>query len=264
MGRVAEYDNFGVAIRGGVFLGGQILESAAPTRGSQALPEAPPTSLDGLSESGKLSVDCGQWLGVLSSTSFTPHILEGHIQDYRKHIQYAEPIGSSINNNWANHVVALCGEDDGAVKRLCVESLKAFFGPDKPYVRGRIEIYEQLIEAWGGVPDDLKREFGRWPSRSNEEHQKAAVEVGIDIDSAPGSAQMIFSKMDAETLCERGVIIAGDPESCIKSAKKYEEIGIDLLILMMQTESVSHETVMKSIEMFGSKVLPSFGVDSSH
>lgn len=203
-------------------------------------------------------------LGVLSSTSFTPHILEGHIQDYRKHIQYAEPIGSSINNNWANHVVALCGDDDGAVKRLCVESLKAFFGPDKPYVRGRIEIYERLIEAWGGVPDDLKREFGRWLSRSNEEHQKAAVEVGIDIDSAPGSAQMIFSKMDAETLCERGVIIAGDPESCIKSAKKYEEIGVDLLILMMQTESVSHETVMKSIEMFGSKVLPSFGVDSSH
>ena len=202
MGRVAEYDNFGVAVRGGGFWGGQILESAAPTRGSQALPEAPPTSLDGLFESGKLSVDCGQWAwGFVLHIFYTPHI------------------GGSINNNWANHVVALCGEDDGAVKRLCVESLKAFFGPDKPYVRGRIEIYERLIEAWGGVPDDLKKEFGRWLSRSNEEHQKAAVEVGIDIDSAPGSAQMIFSKMDAETLCERGVIIAGDPESCIKSAK---------------------------------------------
>ena len=64
--------------------------------------------------------------------------------------------------------------------------------------------------------------------------------------------------MDANTLCDRGVIIAGDPESCIKAIRMYEEIGVDQVIMIMQTETVPHERVMRSIEMFGKDVLPTF------
>ena|GEM_PF-3007672 len=34
---------------------------------------------------------------------------------------------------------------------------------------------------------------------------------------------------------------------------------MDLLIMMMQTESVPHEKVMKSIELVGREVMPRFG-----
>jgi alkanesulfonate monooxygenase SsuD/methylene tetrahydromethanopterin reductase-like flavin-dependent oxidoreductase (luciferase family) len=197
-------------------------------------------------------------LGVLSSTSFTPQLLEGYIKQYRKDIEKARPIGAQAYNRWGNHVVALCGEDDGPTKELCVESLKAFFGPDKPYVQGRSEIYEQLIKAWGGVPKHLEREFGRWLKRPDEKQTVAAKEAVADAKAAPGSAQRVFAEMDSKTLCERGVIMAGNPESCVEAARKYEAAGVDLLIMMMQTESVPHEKIMKSIELVGREVMPRF------
>ena len=114
-------------------------------------------------------------------------------------------------------------------------SLKTFFGPDKPYIRDRVNAYEQLLEEWGGVPDHLRADFGRWLRQSDEAHKEQAAQVGISLDSGPGAARAAFSSMDANTLCDRGIIIAGDPESCIKGVRLYEDAGVDQVILIMQT-----------------------------
>ena len=52
------------------------------------------------------------------------------------------------------------------------------------------------------------------------------------------------------------MIIAGDPESCIKAIRMYEEIGVDQVMMIMQTETIPHEKVMSSIETFGKQVFP--------
>ena len=65
--------------------------------------------------------------------------------------------------------------------------------------------------------------------------------------------------MDADTLCDRAVIIAGDPDSCIAALKKHEAAGTDQVLISMQTDTVPHEVVMKSIELFGQYVIPEFG-----
>ncbi len=54
----------------------------------------------------------------------------------------------------------------------------------------------------------------------------------------------------------RGIILAGDPESCIKGVQLYEEAGVDQVILITQTETIPHERVLQSIEMFGKHVIP--------
>ncbi len=54
------------------------------------------------------------------------------------------------------------------------------------------------------------------------------------------------------------MIIAGDPDSCIEALKKHEATGIDQMMIMTQTETVPHEKVMKSIELFGKYVIPEF------
>ena len=59
-------------------------------------------------------------------------------------------------------------------------------------------------------------------------------------------------------MAERGVIVAGDPEACIKGARLHEATGVDELQFLMATETVDHATVMKSIEMFGKHVIPKF------
>ena len=197
-------------------------------------------------------------IGVLSSATYATTILAEHVKNYRARVKQATPVGAFVNEFWGNNVASFCGEDDRAAKELCALSLKTFFGPDKPYIRDRVNAYEELLESWGGVPDHLKADFGRWLRQSDEAHKEQAAQVGISLDSGPGAARAAFAELDADTLCDRGIIIAGNPESCIKGVQLYEDAGVDEVILIMQTETVPHEKVLQSIEMFGKHVIPAF------
>lgn len=197
-------------------------------------------------------------IGVLSSSTYATAVLTEHVKVYREAVQHAKPVGAFVNNFWGNNVHAHCGEDNREARELGALSLKTFFGPDKPYIRDRVNAYEQLLADWGGVPDHLKADFGRWLRQADETSKQQAVEAGISLDSGPGAARAALGQLDADTLCDRGVIIAGDPDSCIKAAQMYEDIGVDQVIMIMQTETIPHEKVMRSIEMFGKYVLPTF------
>ena len=207
-------------------------------------------------ESFRLAAEKG--IGVLSSASYATDILREHVKVYRDAIGNANPVGAFVNNFWGNNVHAYCGPDNQEARELCAESMKTFFGPDKPYIAGRINAYEELLEAWGGVPDHLKGDFGRWLRQSDDAHREQAAEVGISLDAGPGAARAAVAQLDADILCDRGVIIGGNPESCINAIKMYEDIGVDQVMMIMQTETIPHEKVMGSIEMFGKYVFPTF------
>jgi len=197
-------------------------------------------------------------IGVLSSASYAVNVLADLVKVYREALTTAEPVGSFITNFWGNNVHAFCDDDDQYAKDLAAQSMKTFFGPDKPYIQGRINAYEELLEAWGGIPDHLQADFGRWLRQADAEHKKLAQKVGISLDSGPGAAQAAIAKLDSTTLSGRGVIIAGNPASCIKTCQMYEAIGVDQVMLIMQTETISHDKVMGSIEKFGKEVIPAF------
>ncbi len=207
-------------------------------------------------ESFRLAAQMG--IGVLSSASYATEILKEHVKVYRDAIKDADPVGAFVNDFWGNNVHAFCGKDNQEARELAAESMKTFFGPDKPYIEGRINAYEELLEAWGGVPDHLQADFGRWLRQSDEAHKEQAAQAGISLDSGPGAARAAVAQLDANTLADRGVIIAGDPESCIKTVKMYEDIGVDQVMLIMQTETIPHDKVMGSIELFGKEVIPAF------
>ena len=197
-------------------------------------------------------------IGVLSSASYATSVLTEHVKNYRENIKNAEPVGAFVNNFWGNNVHAFCGPDNQEARELCAQSMKTFFGPDKPYIAGRVGAYEELLEAWGGVPDHLQADFGRWLRQSDDAHKEQAEQAGLSLDAGPGAARAAVAQLDADTLCDRGVIIGGDPESCIKAIQMYEEIGVDQVMMIMQTETIPHEKVMSSIEMFGKHVFPAF------
>jgi alkanesulfonate monooxygenase SsuD/methylene tetrahydromethanopterin reductase-like flavin-dependent oxidoreductase (luciferase family) len=207
-------------------------------------------------QTDSFNVAAEKGIGVLSSATYATNILAEHVKNYRAKVNHTTPVGASANEFWGNNVQAFCGEDDKEARELCALSLKTFFGPDKPYIRDRIHAYEELLESWGGVPDHLKADFGRWLRQSDEAHKTQAAQVGISLDSGPGAARAAFAQMDAETLRDRGIIIAGNPENCIKGVQLYEDAGVDQVILIMQTETIPHEKVLSSIEMFGKYVIP--------
>ena len=207
-------------------------------------------------DSFRLAAEKG--IGVLSAASFAIDILSGHVQNYREAIKNANPVGAFVNDFWGSEVNALCGKDDQEAKELCARSMKNFYGPDKPYIKGRTGAYEQLLEAWGGVPDHLKVDFSRFLLDSDEAHKEQAAQAGLAFDSGPGAAQAAIDQLDAGTLSDRGVIVAGNPETCINTVKRYEELGVDEVMMIMQTETIPHERVMESIELFGKEVIPAF------
>jgi alkanesulfonate monooxygenase SsuD/methylene tetrahydromethanopterin reductase-like flavin-dependent oxidoreductase (luciferase family) len=50
--------------------------------------------------------------------------------------------------------------------------------------------------------------------------------------------------------------MCGDPDHCLEMCRRYEAVGIDLLLLLVQSHDIPHEKVMRSIELLGTEVLP--------
>ena len=195
-------------------------------------------------------------IGVMALGISAPSVLAPHISAYRENIKNAKPVGKTVNNQWLSSVFGLCGADGSATRQLCADSLKTFFGPGRPYVQDQKDVYSRLLDQWGGIPEHLQQNFSRY---IDVQPEGEAGEAGaVDLSGGTALAQKIWEEFDADTLADRGVIVAGDPESCIQAAKLHEATGVDQLQFLMATETVGHAKVMESIEMFGKHVLPAF------
>ena len=193
-------------------------------------------------------------LGVLAMGAADPHVLEPHIQKYHENVSKANPVGSFSNEQWCTQTFAICMENDRKARELVTRSIREFYGPDRPYTRGQKDVYRKLLNQWGGVPKHLERDFLR--NIGDEADEKVN---GRDSDSIPDFiAEQAWMEMDADTLCDRAVIIGGNPDSCIKALKMHQAVGVDQVDMVMQCETVTHATVMESIEMFGKYVIPEF------
>jgi alkanesulfonate monooxygenase SsuD/methylene tetrahydromethanopterin reductase-like flavin-dependent oxidoreductase (luciferase family) len=197
-------------------------------------------------------------IGVMALGVNAPAVLEPEIKKYKAAVKNATPVGLTTNDQWLSSIFGLCGDDSKATRDLSAQSLKTFFGPGRPYVQDQKDVYEKLLQQWGGIPEHLLSNFARYvdvdktPTATNGNSANS-----FDL-SGGGLAQKIWEEFDSETMAERGVIVAGDPEACIRGAKLHEATGVDELQFLMATETVGHESVMKSIEMFGKYVLPEF------
>ncbi|MCI0786426.1 MAG: LLM class flavin-dependent oxidoreductase, partial [Chloroflexi bacterium] len=198
-------------------------------------------------------------IGVMALGVSAPSVLEPHIKAYRETIKDAKPVGNFVNNKWLSSCFGLCGEDNEQTQELCARSLKTFFGPGRPYVQDQKDVYARLLDQWGGIPDHLAQNFSRY---IDVEGQVGSANGGssaaFDLSGGGALAQRIWEEFDAATMAERGIIVAGDPDSCIEAVKLHEATGVDQLQFLMATETVDHQNVLKSIEMFGKHVIPAF------
>ena len=194
-------------------------------------------------------------IGVMALGVSAPSVLEPHVRAYKDNVKKAVPVGKFVTDQWLSATMGYCGEDNHEARELCAQSLKTFFGPDRPYLQDQKDVYERLIQAWGGIPDHLQQNFSRY---SAEGQQGGGTGEPVDLSGGAALAQQIWKDMDADTLAERGVMVAGDPDSCIRAARLHEQTGVDQLQFLMATETIGHEQVMKSIEMFGKYVIPEF------
>ena len=202
-------------------------------------------------QSATYEIAAQKGIGVLAMGASAPSVLEPYIRAYHEGVRNATPVGGARNGQWGSQTIGICTEDNREGRDLGALSIKTFFGPDRPYARGQKDLYNRLLKQWGGAPEHLREEFIR---------SGAAKEAGDLTESELTNfiADAVWERLDADTLCDRAVIIAGDPDSCIEALKKHQAAGVDQVLITMQTEIVPHDVVMKSIELFGKHVLPEF------
>jgi len=98
------------------------------------------------------------------------------------------------------------------------------------------------------------------PGRTNvwEEFQAKRAERGYDPEVAVALQQeTLGAKVAAgETEGLRGAI--GTPAQLREFLRRYEEVGVDQIIFVLQAGRTRHEHIMESLELFGSEVLPEF------
>jgi alkanesulfonate monooxygenase SsuD/methylene tetrahydromethanopterin reductase-like flavin-dependent oxidoreductase (luciferase family) len=52
--------------------------------------------------------------------------------------------------------------------------------------------------------------------------------------------------------------VLGTPGECVEACRAYEAAGVDLLLCLVNPFKIPHDTVMQTIELMGSQVIPKF------
>ena len=68
---------------------------------------------------------------------------------------------------------------------------------------------------------------------------------------------MIRSRTN-DQLIEEGIVLGGSPDTVCRQLERYERIGVDQIMLMMQVGNTTHDQVMRSLELTGKRVIPRF------
>jgi alkanesulfonate monooxygenase SsuD/methylene tetrahydromethanopterin reductase-like flavin-dependent oxidoreductase (luciferase family) len=182
-------------------------------------------------------------IGALAFAFFDPEEAHHWVSDYYSTLEReAVPIGDAVNANLACVTTFMCHPDEQEAIARGSEGSN-FFG----YSLGHYYIFGRHQP---GVTDV-------W-----HEFQSRRAEAGYDpeaVRAAAANEERLGARVvqaDGEGGGLRGAV--GTPDQVRDYLRRYEEYGVDQVILTTQAGRNRHEHVMESLELFGREVLPEF------
>jgi alkanesulfonate monooxygenase SsuD/methylene tetrahydromethanopterin reductase-like flavin-dependent oxidoreductase (luciferase family) len=165
-------------------------------------------------------------LGVLCFTGGAPEKMAPLVDLYKKTIEDAEPVGDYVNNNIAITTNFMCLEDRNEARELLTRSGN---GRQQSLVFHYLDTFPK--PKW--VPE--------WPTEIADPTLEQ-VEAGWKM----------------------GASIVGDPDDCEEALRKWENIGVDQLIMGPSGSVYPHDLLEKTVKLFGDEVIPRFDKDPEH
>lgn len=162
-------------------------------------------------------------LGVICFTGGSPEKMKPLIELYKEAVQDAEPVGDYVNDNVAIATSFLCLEDGDAARDWMTKSRNG-------RQQSLLFKYLDTFPKPNGVPD--------WPTEIPD----------------PTLEQLA-------TGFEKGTSIVGTPDECIEALQKWDDVGVDQLIMGPTGSTYPFELVEETVELFGQKVIPHFDQD---
>jgi len=165
-------------------------------------------------------------LGALCFSMGTPKDFAPLIRIYKDAIRHAEPVGGFVNDNVACVTALVCDQDRKRARRIALDM-------GSGYHTSLVFRYLDTFPRPAGVP--------QWPQ--------------LIPDPTP------------EQLEERiasGQRIVGDPDECAKAVQQYADVGCDQIIFGVLASTQPQELALRSVELFGTEVVPRFDKDPLH
>jgi len=186
------------------------------------------SSEDGHRQVGSLGLGlCSFAVGV------PPEEVKAKIDIYREALAgCTEPVGAYVNADAATFTMTLCAPDREEALELARDSFEW-------YPKAGARLIGSVAEWMNETGDDLG-------TYSYAEDLKA-------IDDSGG-----LDLLSLEYLVESGACVVGTPDDCIAACRRYEEAGVDTLLCLVNPFEIAHETVMQTIELMGTEVIPHF------
>ena len=180
-------------------------------------------------------------IGALGFAFFDPEEAHHWVTDYYETLAAeATPIGDAVNANLACVTSFMCHENEAeAVKRGAEGSNFLGYSLGHYYVFGRHR--PGSTDLWA-------------------EYQERRAEVGFDPEAVADSVADDIGLSAKATVGERAGLrgAMGTPAQVRDYLLRYEETGVDQVILSSSAGRNRHEHIMESLELFGREILPEF------
>jgi len=218
-------------------------------------PHPPLWATSGSENSFRLAGELG--IGVLGTTLFSPiELMAQYIDAYNDGIARCDnPVGKVINNQRAvfTFVHVAKSVDEVIASGAPVSALWYVNSAPKVFNVPR-ELYYSAIR---GSFDPRTQNALERPEEPDLDDLNDPVPV-IALLKRMFAGQEVTNEEAFEVLSEMDSVIMGTPETCIKKIEKYQSIGVDRMMCLMQMGDVPHSAVLESIRLAGQEVIPHF------
>jgi alkanesulfonate monooxygenase SsuD/methylene tetrahydromethanopterin reductase-like flavin-dependent oxidoreductase (luciferase family) len=173
-------------------------------------------------------------LGLCSfAVGVPPEDVKKKIDIYRSAVQACqEPVGKYVHDEAATFTMTVCAPSRDEAWATARESFEWY------PVHGA-----RLIAS-----------VAEWMTENNQDLGNYAYAGDMkNVDD-----QGMLSLLTLEYLAETGACVLGTPDDCVEMCQKYVEAGVDLLLCLVNPYNVSHESVLQTIELMGTEVIPKF------
>ncbi len=159
--------------------------------------------------------------------------VKAKVDIYRQAVRACtQPVGHFVNDDAATFTMTLCAPD-------------------------RDEAIDAARESFEWYPKAGARHIASltdWMIERNEDLGSYAYAADLKKVDDEGALDLLTM----EYLVDASACVVGTPDDCAKTCELYEQAGIDTLLCLVNPYKIPHETVMRTIELMGTEVIPRF------
>jgi alkanesulfonate monooxygenase SsuD/methylene tetrahydromethanopterin reductase-like flavin-dependent oxidoreductase (luciferase family) len=173
-------------------------------------------------------------LGLCSfAVGLPPSEVQRKIDIYRAAVERCTtPIGAAVHNAAATFTMAICAPDR-----------------DKAIAEAR--------ESFEWYPKTGARQIATLTDWMAERQQDLGT-YSYAADMKKTDDEGMLDLLSLEYLVDSNACVLGTPDECLEACRQYEAAGVDLLLCLVNPYKISHESVMQTIELMGTEVIPAF------